>query len=190
MKNARTSRALKCWRDARESNPPPRDLESPALPMSYRPLHLFYQDGLAHWHRRNAVLWRAVDEAVGVRQIRQHVAFGVNHAHHAQGFEKDRRLLGENFFLPAHGLLERNVADLTASDGRIGFVFCKTQRARDAAGLGARNVAANSLNFRVIEYFHHNLVVGAHQLERCINRADVFGVCQGHKARNRQSQHG
>ena len=50
-------------------------------------------------HSRDAVLGRAVDQLVRVREVDQRVACAVDHAHHAQTLEEDGQALAEDIFL-------------------------------------------------------------------------------------------
>jgi hypothetical protein len=84
------------------------------------------------------------------------------------------------------GLAKRDRAGLQALDGGLGLVFGQAHRALDAARLGARHIAGDACDFRVVIGVDHDLVVGPDPLEDGVDFADGFG--QGGKRGTQQGQ--
>ena len=65
-------------------------------------------------HGGHAVLRRAVNQLVGIREVDEHIALHIHHAHHAQALEKNGHALGKHFILRFKRLFENNRANLAA----------------------------------------------------------------------------
>ena len=128
-------------------------------------------------HGGDAVLRRAVDEPVGVGEVDERVALAIDHADDAQPLEDERDALAEHLLVRVERLgAERDRADLAAGDRRFGLVLGEAERAADAAGLGARDVAGDAGDLRVVVGVDDDLVVRADELERGVDVADRLGA--------------
>ncbi len=83
---------------------------------------------------------------------------------------------------------ERDRPDLAAGDRRLGLVFGEAEPALDPSGLGARDVAGDAPDLRVVVGVDDDLVIRPDQLEHGVDLADRLGPNQCGKRQQREHQ--
>src|SRR5262249_51296123 len=114
----------------------------------------------------------ALQDAVAIRDIDQHVALSVEEPNDLQRLEEEAAPLVENALAILELSCDVNRADLAACDAGIAGVLGDAQTALHSTGLRAADMAGDTFDLRIVEAIDDDFVVGPEQPEF---RADRTG---------------
>src|SRR6516162_383901 len=123
------------------------------------------------WNTAYAVFWAALDDAVAIGHIDEHIALAVEEADYLQFLEEEAAPLVKNTLAVLELGDDLDRPDLAACDTGVARVFSDPQPALHPSCLRPAEVAGNALDFGIVEAVNDDFVVRSKQPELGADRA-------------------
>jgi len=123
------------------------------------------------WNTAYAVFWAALDDAVAIGHIDEHIALAVEEADYLQFLEEEAAPLVKDTLAVLELGDDLDRPDLAACDTGIARVFSDPQPALHPSCLRPADVAGNALDFGIVKAVNDDFVVRSEQPELGADRA-------------------
>ena len=122
--------------------------------------NLFYLKRDPQWNGTDAVFRAALDKFVAVGQVNDHGVGGIDHAHQVQFLEEQGGTDFCDVLLAGQGARLSDGADFETGQRGFRLVLGNAHCPGDSSGFCPCQVTGDSMNIRVIDGFHDDLVIG------------------------------